>query len=286
MKKTRLLGFTALFTSIILLFAACSKQGVLGPQGVPGEQGETGVAGPSGKDGAVILAGDQAPVADSGKPGDFYIDTSALVLYGPKKEAGWGDGISMKGTSKTAFMHGNGQPSVTEGGDGDYYFDELSGVLYGPKSTSGWGDGFLLHGAQGPAGVPGPVGNGNVKAYTFTKDLDWDFYGNSVYQITKHLDAIDSVNLLQGALLAYVQLSDGFWYQAPFWFNSRNYYYNYAKGVFTIYSPDPGTAIQPESVIEIKLIIMQGTSLQAVGDAPRSRFTDYLRVARVLHQGG
>ena len=267
-------------------FTACTKQGVLGPQGVPGEQGDTGPQGPAG---SAILTGKGSPVAESGKTGDFYIDTANLMLYGPKSQAGWGTGISLASTVKASVLHGDGTPVATLGSDGDFYFDDEGGMLYGPKTDQQWGTGFLVHGATGPAGeqgATGPQGNANVKAYTFTSDLKWESFGNGVYQITKKTSVIDSLNLLQGALLAYVQLSDSFWYQAPFWFNDRNYYYNLSRGVFTLYSPNPGKTVIPEEVIEIKLIIMQGTSIEALDVARRTPFEHFLRVARALHQDG
>lgn len=283
MKKNFLPTACVLLILFFLVFSACTKQGVLGPQGVPGKQGEQGQTGPQGEQGALILAGSGAPVADSGRTGDFYIDTTGLLLYGPKEETGWGTGISLRGTDKTSLFHGNGKPAASLGNEGDFYFDDLSGILYGPKTDGDWGSGFLLHGAQGPEGPQGPQGNANVQAYTFHSGLAWDSFGHGVYQITKHTDAIDSINLAQGALLAYVQLSDSFWYQAPFWFNGRNYYYNISKGVFTIYTPDPGTVIYPEEVTEIKLIVMQGTALHADGVQSRLSFGDFLRAARAVH---
>lgn len=281
MKKISLSASIVLLFFLTLVFAACKKEGVLGPQGVPGKQGETG---PPGEKGASILVGGDSPMADSGKEGDFYIDTTHLLLFGPKTASGWGNGISMRGTTKTSMYHGNGKPASGLGYDGDFYFDDLSGILYGPKQEDDWGSGFLLHGATGPAGPAGPQGNANVKAYTFSTGLDWESYGN-VYQITEKTTAIDSRNLLQGALLAYVQLTDSFWYQAPFWFNGRNYYYNLSEGVFTLYSPDPGKIIAPESLVKIKLVIMQGTSLQAVDLHPSLPFGDFLKAARAVHQG-
>lgn len=282
---------SVLLVIFIFFFVACTKQGVLGPTGAPGQQGEQGNPGnpgPQGTPGTSIRTGTGAPAADSGRTGDFYIDTTNLVLYGPRTEAGWGTGISMRSTTKASMLHGDGVPAATLGTDGDFYFDDPAGMLYGPKQGDDWGAGFVVHGATGPAGATGatgPQGNANVKAYTFQSNLDWEFFGNGVYQITKKTSVIDSLNLQRGALLAYVQLSDSFWYQAPFWFNDRNYYYNLSRGVFTLYSPKPGRTVVPESVIEIKLIIMQGTSIEALDRKRRTPFQDFLQAARALHQG-
>ena len=86
---------------------------VEGPQGLPGSTGPTGpagsagavgpqgVAGASGSAGAnghTILSGAGAPAAGVGVNGDFYIDTIAWVLYGPKAAGAWpGSGTSLVG---------------------------------------------------------------------------------------------------------------------------------------------------------------------------------------------
>lgn len=60
-----------------------------GPQGPQGEQGLEGQIGPAGEDGSMIHAGEGAPAADIGAVGDFYLDTAAAEMYGPKTEDGW-----------------------------------------------------------------------------------------------------------------------------------------------------------------------------------------------------
>ncbi|KVD35423.1 hypothetical protein WI84_16265 [Burkholderia ubonensis] len=87
-------------------------QGPQGPQGQPGPQGPQGPQGPvgpegpmgpqgsqggGGADGSTILSGTGAPAAYAGKNGDFYIDTPALAIYGPKTNAGWGVAVSLVG---------------------------------------------------------------------------------------------------------------------------------------------------------------------------------------------
>lgn len=273
-----------LLALFVFLFAgACTKEGVLGPQGVPGEQGATGAQGAPG---ASIEVGSGAPGADKGVTGDFYIDTVGVMLYGPRTASGWGEGVSMRSSTQTSMLHGEGIPAASLGNEGDFYFDDTGAMLYGPKKDGGWGSGLQLHGPAGPEGAQGPEGNANVKAYTFHTGLGWEYFGNNVYQITKETSVIDSLNLLQGALMVYVQLSDSFWYQAPFWAFGRNYYFNFSGGVFTLYSPNPGTAILPEEVIEIKLIIIQGTSLVPLDQQSVSPFKRILTAARALHRPG
>ena len=56
-------------------------------------QGERGLPG---KDGSKIYAGQGNPPANTGREGDYYIDTEAKIFYGPKTNTGWpSTGISL-----------------------------------------------------------------------------------------------------------------------------------------------------------------------------------------------
>jgi hypothetical protein len=55
-----------------------------GPQGPAGPAGPQGIPG---KNGNTILSGTTAPTAALGVLDDFYLDTAALQLYGPKTNA-------------------------------------------------------------------------------------------------------------------------------------------------------------------------------------------------------
>ncbi len=48
-------------------------------------------------DGLAVLNGAGAPAAALGRVGEFYLDTEATRLYGPKTAAGWGAGVSLIG---------------------------------------------------------------------------------------------------------------------------------------------------------------------------------------------
>lgn len=56
-----------------------------------------GTAGPAGTDGKTILNGAGAPGAGIGAIGDFYIDTTADAIYGPKSGGGWGSATPLVG---------------------------------------------------------------------------------------------------------------------------------------------------------------------------------------------
>jgi len=138
-----------------------------------GPQGETGPAGDDGADGLSVLNGSGAPSAGTGVDGEFYIDTSAKAIYGPKTSGAWGSGTSLIGpqgeTGETGdagdpgadgrtILSGSGAPSTGTGADGDFYIDTSAHNLYGPKATT-WPTGVSLVGPQGTKGDTGSTGS-------------------------------------------------------------------------------------------------------------------------------
>lgn len=142
---------------VCLIFISCSKEGPMGPEGEQGPQGEQGVAG---MDGTFLLSGDGIPGNATGKNGDFYLDKSNLNLYGPKTNAGWGEGTSIKGKDGedgkdgangkdgkdgtngkdgAKILSGTEVPTSQLGTIGDFYFDIQNLSIYGPKTSAGWG---------------------------------------------------------------------------------------------------------------------------------------------------
>jgi hypothetical protein len=113
-------------------------QGPKGDTGATGQQGIKGDTGSAGMDGKTVLNGAGAPTTDQGTNGDFYIDTSASAIYGPKTDAGWGNSSSLVG------------PQGAKGDQG------ATGTPGSPGAT----------GPQGPQGPPGPAGgDGTADAY-------------------------------------------------------------------------------------------------------------------------
>lgn len=93
-----------------------------------------------------ILNGVVPPKAIDGVDGDFYIDTKALLFYGPKKKSRWPSPTSIRGpqgqTGQSGSNGADARPSanvIAAGAQG------LSGAS-GPK------------GEQGPQGIPGVAG--------------------------------------------------------------------------------------------------------------------------------
>lgn len=73
------------------------QPGQSGQAGTPGQPGQAGQPGRPGADGKTILNGSGAPAAGVGTVGDFYIDTAANAIYGPKSNSGWGSPTSLVG---------------------------------------------------------------------------------------------------------------------------------------------------------------------------------------------
>jgi hypothetical protein len=80
-------------------------QGVPGAPGTDGEDGDDGSDGGDGKDGTdgkSVLSGEGPPSAETGTDGDFYVDTEANQIYGPKELGVWGAGTPLEGSPWTA----------------------------------------------------------------------------------------------------------------------------------------------------------------------------------------
>ena len=132
--------------------------GNTGPPGPAGPAGTTGPAGPAGSNGSTVLNGTGAPASTVGTDGDFYLDTAADVLYGPKTGGSWPTpGTSLVGNpgatgpsgpagpqgaagrrarTATRCSTAPGAPADSVGNDGDFYLDTSADVLYGPKAAA------------------------------------------------------------------------------------------------------------------------------------------------------
>lgn len=62
-----------------------------------GDVGPTGATGSPGTDGRTIWNGSGAPSSGTGAIGDFYVNTTANTIYGPKTSGGWGSATSLVG---------------------------------------------------------------------------------------------------------------------------------------------------------------------------------------------
>lgn len=112
--------------------------GAIGPPGPPGQAGAAGAAGATGANGNTVLNGTGGPASSLGNNGDFYLDTAADVLYGPKAGGTWPTpGTSLVGSAGAAGSTGPAGP-------------------VGPA------------GVTGPAGPIGPAGAASLDALNGT----------------------------------------------------------------------------------------------------------------------
>src|SRR3990167_1744333 len=100
------------------------NDGAAGAQGDPGADGNDGAAGADGK---TVLNGSGAPGAGLGNDGDFYIDTGADAVYGPKTGGAWGSPTNLVGPQG---------PAGNDGAQGDQGIQGIQGVE-GPQGPEG-----------------------------------------------------------------------------------------------------------------------------------------------------
>jgi Collagen triple helix repeat (20 copies) len=130
---------------------AQGPKGDTGATGPQGPKGDTGATGPAGADGKTLLNGSGAPASDLGANGDFYIDTTANAIYGPKTDAGWGTPSSLIGPQGPKGDTGATGATGAQGPQGPKGDTGATGATgaQGPKGDTG---------AQGPQGPAGPAG--------------------------------------------------------------------------------------------------------------------------------
>lgn len=115
---------------------------------------------------SLVHSGAGIPVDfQTGHDGDFYIDSVAKKIYGPRIAGVWGVGVPMVGEvgpiGKTgaSLISGSSIPDSATGFIGDFYLDLTTKMIYGPKSErNGWGVGSSIVGPQGATGPQGPTG--------------------------------------------------------------------------------------------------------------------------------
>lgn len=93
-------------------------QGPAGPTGATGSQGPAGNNGQNGIDGKTIRNGSGAPSSGLGVDGDFYIDTTADDIYGPKTSGSWGSPTSLIGPQGPTGATGPAGPTGAAGANG------------------------------------------------------------------------------------------------------------------------------------------------------------------------
>jgi hypothetical protein len=143
---------------------ATGAQGPIGLPGVAGPQGPVGATGPAGPQGLpgtagkTILSGILPPLASQGVDGDFYLDTAASVLYGPKGAITAG-AWPAPGTSLVGPVGATGATGAT-GPQGPIGLTGPTGATGATGATGPQGPIGLTGatGPQGPIGLTGATG--------------------------------------------------------------------------------------------------------------------------------
>lgn len=97
---------------------ATGTAGTNGTNGTNGAAGATGAAGSNGVDGKTVRSGSGVPSGGLGVDGDFYINTAANTLYGPKTAGAWGSSTSLVGPAGTAGTNGTNGTNGAAGAAG------------------------------------------------------------------------------------------------------------------------------------------------------------------------
>ena len=151
---------------------ATGPQGPAGPTGLTGPQGPTGATGPqgiAGTNGNTVLNGILAPSNTQGVDGDFYINTAANLIYGPKANGIWPSGISLVG------------PQGAQGPVGATGLTGATGAtgIQGPAGATGPQG---LTGATGPQGPAGLLSNGASAGNTpYWNGTQWIVNSSNIY---------------------------------------------------------------------------------------------------------
>jgi hypothetical protein len=124
---------------------------------------------------STILSGDGPPAAADGNPEDFYIDSTALFIYGPKTET-WGTGVRLRGPEGEKGEKGEKGDSIQgeRGAPGVPGRDGAPGLQGKP--------GLSVKGESGASGRDGKDGKDGKPAreVEFTKNqthVQWRYIG-------------------------------------------------------------------------------------------------------------
>lgn len=151
------------------LTGATGATGLTGPQGPAGPTGATGPQGIAGTNGNTVLNGNLAPSNGQGVDGDFYINTAANLIYGPKANGIWPSGISLVG------------PQGAQGPVGATGLTGATGAtgIQGPAGATGPQG---LTGATGPQGPAGLLSNGASAGNTpYWNGTQWIVNSSNIY---------------------------------------------------------------------------------------------------------
>lgn len=116
-------------------------QGPTGPQGLQGVQGQPGPTGSQGANGRTIENGPGFPMTYPGGEGNFFINTDAWTIYGPKSFTDWGSPVSLIGPQGLQGAQGPTGPRGMTGAAGPLVAN-FTAAINGMRLTLVSGDAY------------------------------------------------------------------------------------------------------------------------------------------------
>jgi len=114
------------------------EAGARGPAGPTGPAGPAGRPGPPGPPGAIWLTGEGAPRGDTGRAGDFYLESGSGDVF-RRSDDGWRRVATLRAPERprgATWLTGRGRPSG-DGSEGDLYLDTDGDVVW-LRRSGGW----------------------------------------------------------------------------------------------------------------------------------------------------
>ena len=131
----------------------------------------------------MLRSGAGVPSNGLGVDGDFYINTTANTIYGPKTAGSWGSATSIigpQGVAGNSLRSGNIAPTGGVGNNGDFYIDIVTWNIYGPKASGAWPAGTSLIGPAGAVGSTGASGANGTDGLNGINSFIYVAYADSV----------------------------------------------------------------------------------------------------------
>lgn len=100
-----------------------------------------------------ILNGTIDPISSVGANGDFYLNTTSFVFFGPKSSGAWGSGTSIKGADGASGATGATGPGVPNGG--------TTGQVLAKTSNANQATGWVTPSGGGGSSLPVSVADTN-----------------------------------------------------------------------------------------------------------------------------
>lgn len=183
-----------------------------GQQGPAGPAGGVGPAGAAGVDGRTLLSGTSAPGSGTGADGDFFINTAASIIYGPKAAGVWPAGVSLIGPAGATGATGSAGSSGDDGREVELQ-TSATHVQWRYVGDATWTNLVALWSITGPAGssgAPGAAGSDGreIELQTSATHIQWRYVGGSSWTNLIALTAITGPQGPAGSNATATPLSD------------------------------------------------------------------------------